>query len=206
MGKTPWQCFFKICVPMALPGIAAGLALALMETINDFGVADFFGLQTLTIGVFQYISTINDLPSAFSLSLIILIIMILLYVFEQKMRGGRKFNNSSYESIHWSRYQLNRSKTILVFILSFLPIFFGFFIPLIFNFFIFITNFQIIDYSNFLSSLYNSIILGGFVGFFCVLVSIFINFYSRFSRSKKFLYYKKIINMGYALPGKIIEL
>ena len=96
MGKTPWQCFFKICIPMALPGIAAGLALALMETINDFGVADFFGLQTLTIGVFQYISTINDLPSAFSLSLIILIIMIFLYVFEQKMRGGRKFNNSSY--------------------------------------------------------------------------------------------------------------
>ena len=206
MGKTPWQCFFKICIPMALPGIAAGLALALMETINDFGVADFFGLQTLTIGVFQYISTINDLPSAFSLSLIILIIMILLYVFEQKMRGGRKFNNSSYESIHWSRYQLNRSKTILVFILSFLPIFFGFFIPLIFNFFIFITNFQIIDYSNFLSSLYNSIMLGGFVGFFCVLVSIFINFYSRFSRSKKFLYYKKIINMGYALPGVVIAL
>ena len=122
------------------------------------------------------------------------------------MRGGRKFNNSSYESIHWSRYQLNTSKTILVFILSFLPIFFGFFIPLIFNFFIFITNFQIIDYSNFLSSLYNSIILGGFVGFFCVLVSIFINFYSRFSRSKKFLYYKKIINMGYALPGVVIAL
>jgi ABC-type Fe3+ transport system permease subunit len=45
---------------MALPGIAAGLALALMETINDFGVADFFGLQTLTLGVFQYISIIND--------------------------------------------------------------------------------------------------------------------------------------------------
>ena len=131
MGKNPWQCFFKICLPMAIPGIAAGLALALMETINDFGVADFFGLQTLTIGVFQYISVINDLPSAFSLSLIILIIMLLLYIFEQKMRGDKKFSNTSYESIQWSRYQLNKRKTILVFSLSFLPIFFGFFLRLL---------------------------------------------------------------------------
>ena len=206
MGKSPWQCFFKICLPMAIPGIASGLALALMETINDFGVADFFGLQTLTIGVFQYISVINDLPSAFSLSLIILIIMLLLYIFEQKMRGDKQFNNSSYESIQWSRYQLSKGKTILVFSLSFLPIFFGFFVPLLFNFFIFINNYEIIDYSNYLSSLVNSMILGSLVGFFCILVSIFINFYSRFSRNKKFLYYKKIINLGYAVPGVVIAL
>ena len=62
MGKNSYECFFKICIPMALPGIAAGLALALMETLNDYGVADFFGLQTLTVGVFQYISVINDIP------------------------------------------------------------------------------------------------------------------------------------------------
>ena len=97
---------------MALPGVAAGLALALMETINDFGVADFFGLQTLTIGVFQYISIINDLPSAFLLSLIILIMMIALYVFEQSVRGKKKFHNSSFENIEWSRYQLGKLKVL----------------------------------------------------------------------------------------------
>ena len=89
MGKTPFECFYKVSLPMALPGIAAGLALVLMETVNDFGVADFFGLQTLTIGVFQYISIINDLPSAFSLSLIIIILMSSLYFFEQKVKGNK---------------------------------------------------------------------------------------------------------------------
>lgn len=122
------------------------------------------------------------------------------------MRGDKQFNNSSYESIQWSRYQLSKGKTILVFSLSFLPIFFGFFVPLLFNFFIFINNYEIIDYSNYLSSLVNSMILGSLVGFFCILVSIFINFYSRFSRNKKFLYYKKIINLGYAVPGVVIAL
>ena len=54
---------------MALPGIAAGLALVLMETVNDFGVADFFGLQTLSVGVFHYIEILNDLPFGFSFGL-----------------------------------------------------------------------------------------------------------------------------------------
>ena len=81
------------------------------------------------------------------------------------MRGDKQFNNSSYESIQWSRYQLSKGKTILVFSLSFLPIFFGFFVPLLFNFFIFINNYEIIDYSNYLSSLVNSMILGSLVGF-----------------------------------------
>ena len=93
MGKNSYECFFRICIPMALPGIAAGLALALMETLNDYGVADFFGLQTLTVGVFQYISVINDISSAYLLSLVVLLLMFVLYAFEIKMRGKKSFHN-----------------------------------------------------------------------------------------------------------------
>ena len=107
LGKNPYQCFFKIGLPMALPGIAAGLALVLMETVNDFGVADFFGLQTLSVGVFHYIAILNDLPLAFLLALIIILVMGLLYFFEQKLRGKRKFNNNTYENIQWSKYKLS---------------------------------------------------------------------------------------------------
>ena len=201
LGKNPYQCFFKIGLPMALPGIAAGLALVLMETVNDFGVADFFGLQTLSVGVFHYIAILNDLPLAFLLALIIILVMGLLYFFEQKLRGKRKFNNNTYENIQWSKYKLGKFIGIIALILGVLPIFFGFILPLIFVIYTFFNNLNFIDFSNYFTSLYNSILLGVIAGIGCAIISVFISFYSRFTTKNHITYYKKIINIGYAIPG-----
>ena len=206
LGKNPYQCFFKIGLPMALPGIAAGLALVLMETVNDFGVADFFGLQTLSVGVFHYIAILNDLPLAFLLALIIILVMGLLYFFEQKLRGKRKFNNNTYENIQWSKYKLGKFIGIITLILGALPILFGFILPLIFVFYTFLNNLNFIDFNNYFNSLYNSIVLGVIAGIGCAIISVFISFYSRFTSKKHIVYYKKIINIGYAIPGVVIAL
>ena len=206
LGKNPYQCFFKIGLPMALPGIAAGLALVLMETVNDFGVADFFGLQTLSVGVFHYIAILNDLPLAFLLALIIILVMGLLYFFEQKLRGKRKFNNNTYENIQWSKYKLGKIIGIIALILGVLPILFGFILPLIFVIYTFFNNLNFIDFNNYFSSLYNSIVLGVIAGIGCALISVFISFYSRLTSKNHIIYYKKIINIGYAIPGVVIAL
>ncbi len=206
LGKNPYQCFFKIGLPMALPGIAAGLALVLMETVNDFGVADFFGLQTLSVGVFHYIAILNDLPLAFLLALIIILVMVLLYFFEQKLRGKRKFNNNTYENIQWSKYKLGKFIGIIALILGVLPILFGFILPLIFVIYTFFNNLNFIDFNNYFTSLYNSILLGVIAGIGCTIISVFISFYSRFTTKNHITYYKKIINIGYAIPGVVIAL
>jgi len=204
MGKNGYECFLYICIPMAIPGIAAGLALTIMETTNDFGVADYFGLQTLSVGVFHYISIINELPSAFILSFIIIILMACLYILENYFRGNKKFHNSSYENIKWSRYKLSLKSSFVVFITSLVPILFGYIIPLIFIFNLVLINLNIIDFDNFITSLSNSILLGALVGFVCISVSIFINYFSRFSKNKFLFLYKKFINVGYAIPGVVI--
>ena len=206
LGKNPYQCFFKIGLPMALPGIAAGLALVLMETVNDFGVADFFGLQTLSVGVFHYIAILNDLPLAFLLALIIILVMGLLYFFEQKLRGKRKFNNHTYENIQWSKYKLGKFIGIIALILGVLPIMFGFMLPLIFVIYTFLNNLNFIDFNNYFTSLYNSIVLGVIAGIGCAIISVFISYYSRFTKRNQIIYYKKIINIGYAIPGVVIAL
>ncbi len=206
LGKNPYQCFFKIGLPMALPGIAAGLALVLMETVNDFGVADFFGLQTLSVGVFHYIAILNDLPLAFLLALIIILVMGFLYFFEQKLRGKRKFNNNTYENIQWSKYKLGKFIGIITLILGALPIMFGFILPFIFVIYTFLNNLNFIDFNNYFNSLYNSIVLGVIAGIGCAIISVFISYYSRFTKKNQIIYYKKIINIGYAIPGVVIAL
>src|SRR5690625_6628315 len=53
LGATHFQSFYKVALPLARPSIAAGMALALMETLNDFGTVDYFGVQTFTTGIYR---------------------------------------------------------------------------------------------------------------------------------------------------------
>jgi iron(III) transport system permease protein len=40
LGCSPWQGFWRVAIPLARPSIAAGLTLALMETLNDLGTVE----------------------------------------------------------------------------------------------------------------------------------------------------------------------
>jgi len=204
IGKSPYECFFRIGIPMSAPGIIAGLALALMETINDFGVASFFGLNTLSLGIYNYISILNNLNAAFFLSFVVIIMMILLYITEHKIRGQKNFHNSNYEFLSWTRYKLSKTKSNLAFYISLIPITLGYFIPVLFTIYMFINNIHKINYENFFQSLFNTLMIGLVVAIFCGVLSILFNFSGRFSKGKFFLYLKKIINTGYAVPGVVV--
>ena len=51
LGAGPLRVFTRIALPLARPAIALGVSLALMETLNDVGAADFLGVRTLTVQV-----------------------------------------------------------------------------------------------------------------------------------------------------------
>ena len=53
LGRGPVASFFTVAAPLARPAIAVGTALALMETLNEFGTIDFFAVPTLTAGIFD---------------------------------------------------------------------------------------------------------------------------------------------------------
>ena len=60
LGYRPWSCFLRISVPLARPAIAVGLSLVLMETLNDFGTVDYFAVPTLTVGVYDVWTNIEQ--------------------------------------------------------------------------------------------------------------------------------------------------
>ena len=53
LGCGPWRSFFRVALPLARPAIIAGLSLALMETLSDFGTVDYFGVGTFTTGIYR---------------------------------------------------------------------------------------------------------------------------------------------------------
>ena len=92
LGVSRRRAFFKIALPHARPAIAGGLALVLMETAADFGVVDFFGVPTLTNGIFRTWYAMGEHQAAMQLAGWLFMIVVVLVVLEQLARRGRHAN------------------------------------------------------------------------------------------------------------------
>jgi len=105
LGLNPWQVFFRISLPMARPAIAAGVALALMETLADFGAMTIFNYDTFTTALYKAWFDLFNLPAAAQLSTLLLLFVALALVAERQSRGRARFNSSGKRASA-QRYQL----------------------------------------------------------------------------------------------------
>jgi iron(III) transport system permease protein len=80
-----------VALPLARPAVAAGVALALMETLADFGVGSYFGIQTLTTGIYKaWLGQDNRIAAAQMASVLLLVVAVLLKI-EHAAQARRRF-------------------------------------------------------------------------------------------------------------------
>lgn len=91
LGAGPWARFWRVGLPLARPAIAAGSAIVMMETVSDFGVVDFFAVQTLTTGIFTTWLEMGDAGGAAQIALVILGLVLLLVGLEKASRSKSRF-------------------------------------------------------------------------------------------------------------------
>ncbi len=91
-GRSP---FFRAALPLARPGIVAGLSLVMMETISDFGTVEFFAVETLTLGIFNTWLGLNNLPGAAKLSGVLFLFVMVLLLMELYARRRQRFHETS---------------------------------------------------------------------------------------------------------------
>ncbi|PWQ89075.1 iron ABC transporter permease, partial [Enterococcus faecium] len=93
LGLSPLQAFWRVALPMARPAIGAGIALALMETLADFGAVAVFNFDTFTTAIYKTWYGFFSLSSAAQLaSLLLLAVMLVLYG-ERRARGASRSGN-----------------------------------------------------------------------------------------------------------------
>lgn len=91
LGHSPWRGFWLVALPMARPAIIAGLALALMETLADFGTVSVFNYDTFTTAIYKaWYGFFNVQAAAQLASLLLLIVLAGLYL-ERKGRGDARY-------------------------------------------------------------------------------------------------------------------
>ena len=205
LGFSKQKSFFKIILPSARPAIVAGLSLVAMEALSDFGSVSFFGVSTLTTGIYNAWISFDDLTLANRLSSYLLIFILGLFVLENLSRKKAQYHTSSKGGFKSkSVIQLSGYKSItaslfciVVFFLSFLfPVFQMLYWTIIFPK-------HLLDLN--LIQLFSNTILLVFLAC-CVLIFLaFIsNYGSRVSKSKFLDTLNTFSISGYAIPGIIL--
>ena len=125
----PWTVFYRVALPLARPAIVAGLSLALMETLADYGTVAYFGLGVFTTGIFRTWFGLGDYNSAAKLAALLLLFVFVLIVMERVSRNKAQYHNSSGKLTRFSEYRLQGFKAWGAFAICAIPIFLGFFLP-----------------------------------------------------------------------------
>ena len=93
----------EVALPLARPAIAAGAALALMETLADYGVGAYFGLATFSTGIYKAWLVMNDRIAAAQLASVLLLVVAALLLAERAAQRRMRFAASRGGAAHVGR-------------------------------------------------------------------------------------------------------
>jgi len=130
LGLTPLAAFMRVALPGARPAIVGGLALVLMETLADYGVADYFAIPTFSTGIFRTWFALGDRLAAMQLSALMLSVVGLLVLLELLSRRGSVVTADRLSSGD-ALFQLSGRATVLANIACAVPVMLGFAVPMV---------------------------------------------------------------------------
>ncbi len=131
LGQTAFGAFARVALPMAMPTIAVGMLLALLEALNDIGAAQFFGVRTITYGVYSLWLGEGNLAAATQLAVILCIAAMLFVLIEQFAHGfEHKYRLQTRTPSHITA-QLNGWRAATAFSVTLLPVLLGFVLPVV---------------------------------------------------------------------------
>jgi iron(III) transport system permease protein len=129
LGARPWALARRITLPLARPAIAVGLALALLETLNDIGASEYLGVQTLTLSIFTTWLNRGSLAGAAQIACLMLIFVAALIALERYGRRGREFAALTQDARLGSRVALDGAARWIAAVACFIPVVVGFLLP-----------------------------------------------------------------------------
>ncbi|MBL4714761.1 MAG: iron ABC transporter permease, partial [Alcanivorax sp.] len=127
LGAGPWRRFFRVALPLARPAIIAGLALVLMETLADYGTVAYFGVPTLSTGIYRTWFGLGDALAAAQLAGVLLLAMVVLLTLERRARKERRISVASAPAA--VPLPLGRGPGLLLAATLWLPVLLGFILP-----------------------------------------------------------------------------
>ncbi len=205
LGFSKKKSFFKIILPSARPAIVAGLSLVAMETLSDFGSVSFFGISTLTTGIYNAWISFDDLTLANRLSFYLLIFILGLFILENLSRKKAQYHTSSKGGFKSkSVIALKNYKSFFAFLFCAIVFFISFLFPVLqMLYWTIIFPKHLVDL-NLIELFLNTILLVVLSSIVLIAFAFISNYGNRVSRSKFLEVLTTFSISGYAIPGIIL--
>jgi iron(III) transport system permease protein len=205
LGFSKKKTFMKIILPAARPSIIAGLSLVAMETLSDFGSVSFFGVSTLTTGIYNAWITYDDLTLANQLSFYLLIFIFVLFILENISRQKAQYHSPSKSGIRSKQKILLRgNKALLASSTCFLVFFISFIFPVSqMTYWTYLFPNHLLDL-NLIQLITNTLLLVFLSCLLLIFLSFISNYGNRITKSKFLQYLTTFSICGYAMPGIIL--
>jgi iron(III) transport system permease protein len=204
LGCGPWRSFFKVAIPLARPAIIAGLSLALMETLNDFGTVQYFSVATFTTGIYRTWFGMGERVAAAQLAAMLMLFILALILLERWSRRQAQYYQANNSLQSPSVYRLGFGPGLLALVACLVPISLGLLLPSGLLVRLVQNNFQDALGNQFGDLAKNSLIAGGLTAAIALLLSLLLAYGQRLDGSRPLQLGVRLAAMGYGIPGAVI--
>ncbi len=197
----------SIAFPLARPAVAAGVALALMETLADYGVSSYFGIQTFTAGIYKAWLAMDNRIAAAQLATVLLLLVALLLALERRAQRRLRFvsaRGGRAGSAENRPVPLAGGHLLLAWAVCGLPVLMGFVLPVLFMLRPLAADWSVLPWDRFIEWTFNSVRLGAISAVLAVVLATLLAFSLRRSPDAVTRGVVQLAALGYAVPGAVI--
>lgn len=207
MGAPLSRRVRMVALPLARPAVAAGVALVLMETLADFGVVSYFGIQTFTTGIYKaWLAMDNRLAAAQLATMLLALVLVLLWL-EQRAQRRMRFATSTTGRAGSAEAQPQRLagwRCAGAWAVCLLPVLMGFVAPVAFMLRPLAADWSVLPWDRFVEWAANSVRLGAVTAVLAVALAMALAFAVRRRADRTTHAVVRLASAGYAVPGAVI--
>lgn len=204
LGLGPWRRFYSIALPLARPAIATGAALALMETLADYGAVSYFGVQTFTTGIYRAWFSLGDREAASQLAAALLGFVGLLLLLERVSRGRARFEVGGSRHAGHPDVRLTGLRAVGAVLVCIVPLSGGFLVPAGVLLHMAISSGDAQFGERFIELSRNSFVLAALAAILAVAIAVLLAYAARTARGGLLRHVNRLVGLGYALSGTVI--
>ena len=204
LGHSLAHSFVHLALPLARPAIVGGVALALMETLADFGTVQFFAVRTFTTGIYEAWFGLGDRGAASQLAVCLMGLVAALLAVEHVLRGGRRYHPTTNRQPPVRPVALSGWKAALAFAACAAPVLLGFGVPAGALLTLMVQVGDPLEPRRFLPFATNSLLLAGSTAAVAVAAAALLAWAARLHPGWPQRLAKRLAGLGYAVPGSVI--
>ncbi|WP_133011195.1 ABC transporter permease [Marinomonas flavescens] len=205
LGYSNLSAFFRLALPLARPAIIAGLTLAMMEVLADYGTVQYFGVATFTTGIMRTFYGFGDLAGASQLAGVLLLFVCVLIFTERYSRRKLRYHASGLRKASQRELVLSGWRGVVACGFCCLPVLFGFLLPA--GVLLYWSLFEAEPLTwDFLLLAWHSFYLAFLAALIVVALALVLSYALRLHPSRSVSSAVASAGVGYALPGTIIAI